>query len=156
LLGGPNLFFTCLQQAWRHHLTKLWEQRKIALPADRDPASLIIVPTEALYYACLGCVEIGRDESAGVGVYQRRERLSWWVETGQHEQKAKEGGRALVSGDDDLARVSEKWEAWRARASAPRGANMAPLLVGCYFVSTTANAVAPSAEVDLLFSCYAL
>ena len=156
LLGGPNLFFTGLQQAWRHHLTKLWEQRKIALPADRDPASLIIVPTEALYYACLGCVEIGRDEPAGVGVYQGRERLSWWVETGQHEQKAKEGGRALLAGADDLARFSEQWEAWRAQASAPRGATTAPVLVGCDFGSTTAKAVVLSAERELLFSCYAL
>src|SRR2546427_1774850 len=156
LLGGPNLFFTGLQQAWRHHLTKLWEQRKIALPADRDPASLIIVPTEALYYACLGCVEIGRDEPAGVGVYQGRERLSWWVETGQHEQKAKEGGRALLAGADDLARFSEQWEAWRAQASAPRGATTAPVLVGCDFGSTTAKAVVFSAERELLFSCYAL
>src|SRR2546427_2413423 len=156
LLGGPNLFFTGLQQAWRHHLTKLWEQRKIALPADRDPASLIIVPTEALYYACLGCVELGRDGPAGVGVYQGRERLSWWVETGQHEQKAKEGGRALLAGADDLARFSEQWEAWRARASAPRGATTAPVLVGCDFGSTTAKAVVLSAERELLFSCYAL
>src|SRR2546428_1996824 len=156
LRGGPNLFFTGLQQAWRHHLTKLWEQRKIALPADRDPASLIIVPTEALYYACLGCVEIGRDEPAGVGVYQGRERLSWWVETGQHEQKAKEGGRALLAGADDLARFSEQWEAWRAQASAPPGATTAPVPVGCGFGLTTAKAGVVSAERELPFSCYSL
>ena len=57
LLGGPNLFFKGLQEAWRHHLAKLWQQRKLALPEGRDPASLITVPAEALYYACL---EIGR------------------------------------------------------------------------------------------------
>ena len=28
LLGGPNLFFKGLQEAWRHHLAKLWSQRK--------------------------------------------------------------------------------------------------------------------------------
>src|SRR5207247_5654717 len=104
LLGGPNLFFTGLQQAWRHHLMKLWEQRKIALPADRDPASLIIVPTEALYYACLGCVEIGRDEPAGVGVYQGRDRLSGGGGPGQQERTAREGGRAPGSGPDGLPR----------------------------------------------------
>jgi activator of 2-hydroxyglutaryl-CoA dehydratase len=27
LLGGPNLFFAGLQQAWRHHLKKLWKER---------------------------------------------------------------------------------------------------------------------------------
>src|SRR4029079_14917358 len=53
LLGGPNLFFSGLQQAWRHHLANIWSERKVALPEGRDPASLILVPTEALYYACL-------------------------------------------------------------------------------------------------------
>jgi len=32
LLGGPNLFFRGLQEAWRHHLAKLWTQRKVELP----------------------------------------------------------------------------------------------------------------------------
>ena len=53
LLGGPNLFFRGLQEAWRHHLAALWRQRKLELPDGRDPASLIHVPQEALYYACL-------------------------------------------------------------------------------------------------------
>ena len=59
LLGGPNLFFTGLQEAWRHHLTKLWKQRKVALPEGRDPASLILVPDGRALLRCLGCVEIG-------------------------------------------------------------------------------------------------
>jgi predicted CoA-substrate-specific enzyme activase len=68
LLGGPNLFFKGLQEAWRHHLGKLWTQRKIELPPGRDPTSLIVVPAEALYYACLGCVEIGKGEKPEVAV----------------------------------------------------------------------------------------
>src|SRR3989449_2801094 len=59
LLGGPNLFFTGLQQAWRHHLAKLSVQRKIVLPEGRDAASLIILPARALYYACPRRREIG-------------------------------------------------------------------------------------------------
>ncbi len=39
LLGGPNLFFRGLQEAWRHHLGKLWAERKVPLPADRRPGS---------------------------------------------------------------------------------------------------------------------
>src|SRR5437762_4510449 len=80
LLGGPNLFFTGLQEAWRHHLVKLWAQRKIALPEGCDPASLVVVPADALYYACLGCVEIGSDEAPTVAVYQGRDKLNWWIE----------------------------------------------------------------------------
>src|SRR5258706_15689033 len=91
LLGGPNLFFRGLQEAWRHHLGKLWEQRKLALPEGRDPASLITVPAEALYYACLGCVEIGAGEAGGIAGYQGRDRPRWSVEEGQQGGKAKTG-----------------------------------------------------------------
>ena len=156
LLGGPNLFFAGLQEAWRHHLTRLWTQRKIELPGDRDPASLVIVPTEALYYACLGCVEVGRNEPEGVAVYEGRERLRWWVEQGQHEQKAKDGGKALVASPDDLAAFAARWEAWRAPAFVRMAARRGPVVLGCDFGSTTAKAVALSQERELLFSCYAL
>jgi predicted CoA-substrate-specific enzyme activase len=156
LLGGPNLFFTGLQQAWRHHLGKLWTQRKIELPEGRDAASLIIVPAEALYYACLGCIEIGKDEKPDVGVYAGRDRLSWWVETGQHEQKAKEGARGLVASPDDLGAFTRRYGGRVTIAGADAGALDTSVLVGCDFGSTTAKAVVLSPERDLLFSCYAL
>src|SRR5947208_3128312 len=88
LLGGPNLFFKGLQEAWRHHLAKLWSQRKVDLRG-REPAALIVVPAEALYYACLGCIEIGQGEKPEIGVYQGRDKLKWWVEEGQHQADRK-------------------------------------------------------------------
>jgi len=161
LLGGPNLFFKGLQEAWRHHLTKLWTQRKVDVPEGRDPASLIIVPSEALYYACLGCVEIGEGEKPEVGVYQGRDKLKWWVDEGQHEQKAKDGGKALVAGADDLSTFVSQYGARPAVAAvgadgAGRATTATPVLLGCDFGSTTAKAVALSPERELLFSCYAL
>src|SRR5215831_15406348 len=95
LLGGPNLFFKGLQEAWRHHLTKLWTQRGILDADQANPEALIIVPEDALYYACLGCVETAQGEAAGVGVYRGRQKLSWWVTEGQQEQKARDGAKAL-------------------------------------------------------------
>jgi predicted CoA-substrate-specific enzyme activase len=154
LLGGPNLFFTGLQEAWRHHLGKLWEQRKIALPDGRDAASLITVPAEALYYACLGCVEIGAGEPDGVAVYAGRDRLRWWVEEGQQEEKAKAGGRALVACPDDLTSFVAEYDLKRPAAAAAKATG--PVLIGCDFGSTTAKAVVLSPARDLLFSCYAL
>ncbi|HWP35457.1 MAG TPA: BadF/BadG/BcrA/BcrD ATPase family protein, partial [Thermodesulfobacteriota bacterium] len=109
LLGGPNLFFKGLQEAWRHHLKTLWTQRRVPLPDGRDPESLVHVPADALYYACLGCVAIGRDEAPGVGVYQGTGRLRWWIEEGQHEQKAREGARGLVTSEADLVRFLERY-----------------------------------------------
>ena len=154
LLGGPNLFFKGLQEAWRHHLTKLWTQRKIDL-GDREPASLIVVPAGALYYACLGCVEIGQGEKPEVAVYQGREKLVWWVETGQHEQKAKEGARGLVAGAGDLATFVTEYVK-PAAGTAGRAPDVGSVLVGCDFGSTTAKAVVLNESRELLFSCYAL
>ena len=154
LLGGPNLFFKGLQEAWRHHLAKLWTQRKLDL-GSREPASLIVVPAEALYYACLGCVEIGQGEKPEVGVYQGAEKLRWWVEVGQHEQKAKEGARGLIAGDNDLATFVSEYV--RSTPAVPaREPHVGSVLIGCDFGSTTAKAVVLSDERELLFSCYAL
>src|SRR5215510_10268321 len=157
LLGGPNLFFKGLQEAWRHHLTKLWTQRKVDL-GGREPASLIIVPAEALYYACLGCVEIGQGEKPEVGVYQGRDKLRWWVDEGQHEAKAKEGARGLVAGAGDLATfVTEYVKPAAARNDAVAcERHVGSVLLGCDFGSTTAKAVVLTEDRALLFSCYAL
>src|SRR5262249_23515347 len=104
LLGGPNLFFRGLQEAWRHHLGNLWKERHI----DADPASAIQVPRDALYYACLGCIELAAGE-AGVGVYTGREKLAWWIEKGQWEAKAKEGAKGLVRDQVELDRFLSQY-----------------------------------------------
>ena len=101
LLGGPNLFFTGLQQAWRHHLAKIWKERKVST-GDLDPASLIKVPEDALYYAALGCIEVGRRDAPDVGIYLGTEKLNWWIETGQYEEKKKQGRGGLCKSDEDL------------------------------------------------------
>src|SRR6059036_288683 len=157
LLGGPNLFFKGLQEAWRHHLAKLWAQRKLDL-GGREPASLINIPAEALYYACLGCIEIGQGEKPEIGIYQGSDKLTWWVEEGQHEAKAKEGARGLVAGAGDLATfVSEYVKPAPSSGGADtRAQHVGTMLLGCDFGSTTAKAVVLSEDRELLFSCYAL
>lgn len=155
LLGGPNLFFAGLQEAWRHHLAKLWKERGIALPGDADPASLIRVPQEALYYACLGCIEIGRGEAPATGVYAGTEKLRWWIEEGQHEQKAREGARGLASDPAELEHFLKCYGEPRTAVTTPGTARRADgAIVGCDFGSTTAKAVVLSPEGSLLASCY--
>jgi predicted CoA-substrate-specific enzyme activase len=95
LLGGPNLFFKGLQEAWRYHLAKLWKERKVAMPEGRDPESFIRVPDDALYYAAQGCIEVGLRDSPTVGTYLGSSKLKWWIEEGQHEEKKKLGGAGL-------------------------------------------------------------
>lgn len=151
LLGGPNLFFRGLQEAWRHHLGKIWAERQI----DADPADAVLVPQQAVYYACLGCIATARREAADVGVYSGRERLRGWIDTGQWEEKTREGAKGLVRNADELAQFLAAYATERP-ASAPRARPADAVLVGCDFGSTTAKAVVLSPERELLFSCYAL
>ena len=165
LLGGPNLFFKGLQEAWRHHLLDIWTERQVVLP-DKDPDSLIRVPSEAVYYASRGCVEIGKTEGHAA-TYQGSARLRWWIEQGQHELKAKEGTKGLVSTDGDLKQFLEKYGDPKrgphrsARSTEPkedwnRPRADEPVLIGCDFGSTTAKAVVVSPDMTLRFTCYVL
>src|SRR5262249_43525967 len=182
LLGGPNLFFTGLQEAWRHHLTKLWKERKVALPEGQPPESLIRVPDDALYYAAMGCIEVARGEPAGVGVYQGAEKLRWWIEEGQYEEKKKAGRGGLWTVLEELDSFKALYgdrhavgkpngngqdkgngngngkgtHSAAAEAEVFQPNKLARVVIGCDFGSTTAKAVCLSPEKELLFSCYAL
>lgn len=170
LLGGPNLFFTGLQEAWRYHLAKLWKERKVAMPEGKDPASMIRVPDDALYYAAQGCVEVALRESQSTAVYQGTDKLLWWIEEGQHEEKTKLGRGGLWKNPEELAAFKSRYGSDNGNghgngngngqdkhyAVAKPVAKLGPVVVGCDFGSTTAKAVCLSPEKDLLFSCYAL
>jgi len=162
LLGGPNMFFKGLQQAWRKNLAALWAERRMT--SDHDAGALIHVPAEALYYASLGCIEIARHDGGSATYYSGTSGLRQWIEHGQHEEKAKQGGRGLVSGDGEREAFLRKYVVARpaldtaAKPSAPHASEHAttPVLVGCDFGSTTAKAVVLAADSTLLFTCYAL
>ena len=109
LLGGPNLFFKGLQQAWRYHLAKLWKERKVSIPDGRDPAEFIRVPDDALYYAAQGCIEVGLRDAPKAGTYLGSEKLRWWIEEGQHEEKKKMGSAGLWKDPAELQTFLERY-----------------------------------------------
>ena len=166
LLGGPNLFFKGLQEAWRLHLTRIWKDRKVQMPAGREPEDVIIVPQDALYYAALGCIEVALGENAKVGVYQGTGQLQWWLDEGQHEEKKKQGRGGLSDNADTLKEFIDLYSKMDATSQlnidmkaaegpAPKK-KLDRVVVGCDFGSTTAKAVCLSPDRELLFSCYAL
>src|SRR3984885_3091043 len=118
LLGGPNLFFKGLQEAWRLHLTHIWKERKVQMPGGGDPESFIVVPKDALYYAALGCVEIALGERANVGVYTGTKQLLWWLEEGQHEEKKKQGRGGLCDTDEHLKEFIDLYSKMDATSAA--------------------------------------
>jgi predicted CoA-substrate-specific enzyme activase len=161
LLGGPNLFFAGLQEAWRHHLAKIWKERKVA-GVEKDPASLIKVPEDALYYAALGCIEVGRRDAPTVGIYRGSGKLNWWINEGQHEEKKKGGRGGLCKSDADLAAFRAEYaeekpvEQVAVAEVAPASEKLSRVVIGCDFGSTTAKAVCISPDKEIVFSCYAL
>jgi predicted CoA-substrate-specific enzyme activase len=154
LLGGPNLFFGGLQEAWRTHLPRLWAERRVPLPAGREPASLVTVPADALYYAALGCVEVARRDAGGAGAYQGRARLTWWLEAGQSARKREEGGRGLSAAPAELAAFRRAYEPPVPEARQVP-AEAGPCVLGLDLGSTTAKAVALSPGRAVLATCYA-
>jgi predicted CoA-substrate-specific enzyme activase len=159
LLGGPNMFFTGLQQAWRYHLKKMWKERKIEMPDGKDPDDMILIPADALYYACMGCVEVAKDENANIAIYAGPDKLRWWIDVGQHEQKAREGGTGLIAGDVEfkafLAKYAKPHAVSPVRDASEPAVDARTVFLGCDFGSTTAKAVVLSAQNELLFHCYA-
>jgi predicted CoA-substrate-specific enzyme activase len=164
LLGGPNLFFKGLQEAWRKHLVHIWQERKIHVPNGKAPEEYITVPKDALYYAALGCVEVALGEQATVGAYTGAKKLHWWIEEGQYEDKKKQGRGGLCESQDNLRTfidVYSKMDATAGGNGASKAAAVEPkklenVVIGCDFGSTTAKAVCLSPSRELLFSCYAL
>jgi predicted CoA-substrate-specific enzyme activase len=111
------------------------------------------VPKEALYYACLGCIEVAAKETVANDLYRGPNSLKWWIEEGQHAEKKKEGAKALVADPEELARfVSTYAPSPKRDAPAPRVEG--PFVIGCDFGSTTTKAVVLSSEREILFSCY--
>ncbi len=158
LLGGPNLFFVGLQQAWRRHLAKLWKERNVSVPAGKELEELIHVPTDALYYAAQGCIEVAKSEPETVGVYAGTERLKWWLEEGQHEEKKKEGRKGLWVTLEDLEDFKVRYNGRNhdAQEELEKLKPISQVVVGCDFGSTTAKAVCLSPQKGIVFSCYAL
>jgi predicted CoA-substrate-specific enzyme activase len=151
------------------------------MPEGKDPASLIVVPENALYYAAQGCVEVAMGEPASSGVYLGAKKLNWWIEEGQHEEKKKAGRGGLWKDLEELESFKARYggngngqgngngngnghgngngngnHAATAQPQVRTPGNLGPVSVGCDFGSTTAKAVCLSPEKELLFSCYAL
>ena len=159
LLGGPNLFFQGLQQAWRHHLRQAvgrarmsgCPQAPIGATASWCPMMRSIMPASA-------ASRWGRTRRRTLASITGTERLEWWIEEGQHHEKAKDGeGERWIRGDSRIC--ANSWAAMRKRArrAAVRAATSSaskptatagPVFVGCDFGSTTAKAVVLSPEKE--------
>jgi predicted CoA-substrate-specific enzyme activase len=110
LLGGPNTFIRGMREAWQANIPKMWEERKVEIPAGSKPQELIKVPQNAQYFAALGAIEFGKGEEDCIGCYRGYDKLVHYIEFGRQEEKAKSGGSGLVKSDDELAIFREQYK----------------------------------------------
>src|SRR2546427_13299 len=74
LLGGPNTFIRGMREAWQANIPRMWQERKVEVPAGAKPEDLIKAPQNAQYFAALGSIEFGKGEDDCVGCYQGYEK----------------------------------------------------------------------------------
>ena len=102
LLGGPNSFVRGMREAWQANIPLMWKERKVEIPEGAKPEDLIKVPQNAQYFAALGAIEFGKGEDDCVGCYRGYDQLIHYIEFGRQEEKAKSGGKGLVSKPSEL------------------------------------------------------
>src|SRR5213593_27606 len=96
LLGGPNTFIRGMREAWQANIPRMWQERKVEVPAGESPETLIKTPENAQYFAALGAIEFGKDEDPSVGRYLGASALEHYMDVGRQEEKAKSGASGLV------------------------------------------------------------
>src|SRR5499425_904408 len=109
LLGGPNSFIQGMREAWQANIPRMWQERKVAVPEGSKPEDLIKVPSNAQYFAALGAIEFGRSEDECVGCYRGYQELRNYIEFGRQQEKAKAGGKGLVSEAAELDTFREAY-----------------------------------------------
>jgi predicted CoA-substrate-specific enzyme activase len=156
LLGGPNSFIRGMREAWQANIPRMWQERKVAIPEGAKPEDLIKVPQNAQYFAALGAIEFGRSEDDCIGCYRGYDDLIRYMEFGRQEEKAKAGGKGLVSDPSELDTFKE---AYRRKKFTPatfqKGSTVAGF-IGIDGGSTSTKAVLLDENGDILCKSYQL
>ncbi len=156
LLGGPNAYFPGLQAAWRRGLIDLWKRKNVPLPADAAPETLIRVPPMAEYFAAIGAIAFGIEDSSNTAQYQGLRPLEELIERQRHSS----AGQTSDAGG--LCRDEVELESFRRAYSIPQiPRRVAPAaeihaVIGLDGGSTSTKAVALAPDGTLLASSYRL
>src|SRR6266704_2454831 len=156
LLGGPNTYIRGMKECWKANIPKIWEERKFPLPEGADPASLILVPENAQYFAALGSVEFGKDEDEAIGLYRGVENLEWYMNVGRLEEKQKKGGSGLSKTEEELLAFKERYKPKKFVPAKFRPGQVVEGFMGIDGGSTSTKAVLLDKDKRILMKCYQL
>src|SRR5213076_680390 len=156
LLGGPNTFIRGMREAWQANIPRMWQERKVEVPAGAKPEDLIKAPQNAQYFAALGSIEFGKGEDDCIGCYQGYEKLIHYIEFGRQEEKAKSGGKGLVAAPSELEEFKDKYRRKKFVPATFQKNSTAAGFVGIDGGSTSTKAVLLDENGDILCKTYQL
>ncbi|MFT5164883.1 MAG: putative CoA-substrate-specific enzyme activase [Saprospiraceae bacterium] len=155
LLGGPNTFIKGMQEAWRKNIPQIWKERNYPLPPDKSPKDLIIVPDNAQYFAAIGAVEYGKEESDEVGIYKGWKELDNYIKHGRLKEKEGEGN-GLIESEEELAIFKKEYAIQPFQPATFYKGETVQAFIGLDGGSTSTKAVLMNADKKLLAKAYQL
>ncbi|MCZ7607397.1 MAG: acyl-CoA dehydratase activase-related protein [Planctomycetota bacterium] len=157
LLGGPNTFIPAMQEAWRHNIMKVWEERKFPLPEDKDPNKLIVVPDNAQYFAAIGAVLYGKSEDPEVARFTGLEALREFVAHGRDSMRAAGGAaKSLSKSPEELAEFKQQYTIPRHEFPEFKPGEVVEGWIGIDGGSTSTKAVLLNRDAKLIGAFYQL
>ena len=156
LLGGPNSFIRGMREAWQANIPRMWQERKVEVPAGSKPEEMIKVPSNAQYFAALGAIEFGKGEEDCIGCYRGFDQLLHYIEFGRAEEKAKSGGKGLVSHPSELDTFKDSYRRKKFTPATFQKNTTVAGFVGIDGGSTSTKAVLLDENGDILCKAYQL
>ncbi len=156
LLGGPNTFIPALQEAWQHHIPKMWKERGLQIPDGANIEELIYVPENSQYYAAIGSVIYGRSEDEKTGMYKGTEALEEHLAQGQKKSTPKEVMSGLTKSKEELEKFIEEFKKEPFTPSVFVPGEVVPAYIGIDGGSTSTKGVLLNKEGKLLAKSYIL
>jgi len=156
LLGGPNTFLPCLQEAWREHIPRMWQERRLPLPEDATPDQLIVVPENSLFYAALGAALYGQQEEDQSGTYAGTAALKEYIEVGRRKAKEASGQKGFFAQQDELEEFRRQYTTKPFTPPTFSPGEVVEAYMGVDGGSTSTKAVLTDGEGRLLAKAYQL
>src|SRR6266567_3327037 len=138
------------------NIPRMWQERKVEVPAGAKPEDLIKAPQNAQYFAALGSIEFGKGEDDCIGCYQGYEKLIHYIEFGRQEEKAKSGGKGLVAAPSELEEFKDKYRRKKFVPATFQKNSTVAGFVGIDGGSTSTKAVLLDENGDILCKTYQL
>lgn len=155
LLGGPNNYIVGIQQAWKHHIAQLWEERNYPLPANTNPKDLIFAPENALFFAAIGAIVYGLESEEDLGHYIGWQELEYYIQEGRLMARAgAEPG--LVNSEEELAAFKAKYAPKPFVPTTFVPGEVVDAFIGLDVGSTSTKAVLLNPKKEVLAKAYQL